>query len=74
MSKTNRNFKASVFTHLFGEPENERGLFNAFSPDKLPLDSNVVDCTLTDALYKERVNELRRFVKINKMVLIVRML
>ena len=58
MSKTNRNFKASVFTHLFGEPENERGLFNAFSSDKLPLDSKIVDCTLTDALYKERVNDL----------------
>ena len=58
MSNTNRNYKASVFTHLFGDPENERGLYNAFSPVELPLSSTIVDCTLTDVLYKERINDL----------------
>ena len=58
MGKVNRNFKASVFTHLFAEPENERGLYNAFSPIELPSDTPVVDLTLTDVLYKDRVNDL----------------
>ena len=58
MGKVNRNFKASVFTHLFAEPENERGLYNAFSPVSLPPDAPVVDLTLTDVLYKDRVNDL----------------
>ena len=58
MGKVNRNFKASVFTHLFAEPEKERGLYNAFSPTALPPDVPVVDLTLTDVLYKDRVNDL----------------
>ena len=58
MAKINRNFKASVFTHLFAEPENERGLYNAFSPTAMPPDAPVVDLTLTDVLYKDRVNDL----------------
>ncbi|MCL1874886.1 MAG: hypothetical protein FWF87_01345 [Synergistaceae bacterium] len=58
MNRINRNFKASVFTHLFCDPENERGLYNAFSSVQFPLDAPVVDYTLTDVLYKERVNDL----------------
>ena len=58
MGKVNRNFKASVFTHLFAEPSMERGLYNAFSPVALPPDAPVVDLTLTDVLYKDRVNDL----------------
>ena len=58
MSKVNRNFKASMFTHLFAEPERERGLYNAFSPTALPPDVPVVDLTLTNVLYRDRVNDL----------------
>ena len=58
MGKVNRNFKASVFTHLFAEPEKERGLYNAFSPAALPPDVPVVDLTLTNVLYKDRVNDV----------------
>ena len=58
MSKVNRNFKASVFTHLFGEPKNELDLYNAFSPIQFPPDTPVIDLTLTDALYMGRVNDL----------------
>ena len=58
MSNTNRNYKASVFSHLFGDPDKERGLYNAFSPVELPLESTIIDYTLTDALYKERINDL----------------
>jgi len=58
MSKVNRNFKASVFTHLFGEPRNELELYNAFSPIQYPPDTPVIDVTLQDALYMDRVNDL----------------
>ena len=36
MSKTNRNFKASVFTHLFRETGNEYELYNAVAPGSFP--------------------------------------
>jgi hypothetical protein len=58
MGKINRNFKAGVFTHLFGEPENELDLYNAFSPVQYPPGTPVVDLTLNDALYMDRVNDL----------------
>ena len=58
MSKVNCNFKASVFTHLFGEPRNELELYNAFSPIQYPPDTPVIDVTLQDALYMDRVNDL----------------
>ena len=58
MSKVNRNFKASVFTHLFADPEKELGLYNAFSTVQHPPDTPVVDLTLTDILFKDRVNDL----------------
>ena len=58
MSKVNRNYQASVFTHLFGEPEKELELYNAFSPVPFPPDTPVRDLTLTDALFMDRVNDL----------------
>ena len=58
MVKINRNFKASVFTHLFSDPDNERGLYNAFSIEQCSSDIPVIDYTLNDALYKDRVNDL----------------
>ena len=58
MSKVNRKYKASVFTHLFGEPENELDLYNVFSPERVPSGTPVVDLTLTDVLYMDRVNDL----------------
>jgi hypothetical protein len=58
MSKVNRNFKAGVFTHLFGDPEKELELYNAFSATPFPPDTPVIDLTLTDTLYMDRVNDL----------------
>ena len=58
MSKVNRNYKASVFSHLFGEPGNELELYNAFSTVQFPPDTPVVDLTLTGTLYMDRVNDL----------------
>jgi hypothetical protein len=58
VSKVNTNFKASVFSHLFRTEENERGLYGAFSPSWQPEDSAVVDLTLEDVLFMDRVNDL----------------
>ena len=58
MGKVNRNFKASVFTHLFGEPEKELELYNAFASIQFPIDTPVVDLTLKDSLYMDRVNDI----------------
>ena len=58
MSKVNRNFKASVFTHLFADPEKELGLYNAFSTVPHPPGTPVVDLTLTDVLFKDMINDL----------------
>jgi hypothetical protein len=58
MGKGNRNYKASLFSHLFSEPERELELYNAFSPVQYPPGTPVIDYTLADALYMDRVNDL----------------
>jgi len=58
MGKSNRNYKASMFSHLFGEPEAELELLNAFSEEAYPADTVVEDVTLTDVLYMDMVNDL----------------
>jgi hypothetical protein len=58
MSKVNRNFKASVFSHLFGEPDKELELYNAFSEVQYPPETPVTDLTLSDVLFMDRVNDL----------------
>ncbi|MDR0469035.1 MAG: hypothetical protein LBH09_03575 [Peptococcaceae bacterium] len=58
MGRVNRNFKAGVFSHLFGDADSERGLYNAFSPVQLSADAEVVDLTLEDVLFMDRVNDL----------------
>ena len=58
MSRVNRNFKAGVFSHLFGDVDSERGLYNAFSSVPQPIDAEVVDLTLEDVLFMDRINDL----------------
>jgi hypothetical protein len=58
MCLANRNFKASVFAHLFGEPEKELELYNAFAEVRFPAGTPVVDLTLTEALFMDRINDL----------------
>jgi hypothetical protein len=57
MGKVNRGYKASVFAHLFGEPEKEREL-TVFSSMPVGPDAVIEDCTITDVLFKDRVNDL----------------
>jgi len=62
MSKANRNFKSSVFTHLFSEPEKEYELYNAIAPGRFPPGTPVRDVTLKDALYMDRINDLSMYI------------
>ena len=58
MSKVNRNFKSSVFTHLFSDPAREYELYNAVAPGRFPPGTPVKDVTLNDVLFMDRVNDL----------------
>ena len=58
MCDANRNYKSSVFTHLFGEPVKELELYNAFSPVQYPPDTQVIDLTLKNVLFMDRINDL----------------
>jgi predicted transposase/invertase (TIGR01784 family) len=69
-SKPNRQYKASVFSALFGEPEKSLEIFNAFSPVQFPPDTPVTMETLDDVLFMDRVNDLAFLVKDLLIVLI----
>jgi len=58
MAKANRKYKASVFSHLFGEPQKELELYNAFAQVHYKPDTLVTDRTLKDVLYMDRINDL----------------
>ena len=58
MCKTNRNYKDSVFTHLFRDPAREYELYSAVAPGRIPPGAVVKDVTLSGIVYKDRVNDL----------------
>jgi hypothetical protein len=51
--KSNRQYKASVFSALFGEPDKSLEIFNAFSPVHFPPDTPVTMETLDDVLFMD---------------------
>jgi hypothetical protein len=55
---TNREYKSSVFSLLFGEEQAFRKLYEAIAGVKLPPDTPVVMNTLEVALFRERLNDL----------------
>jgi predicted transposase YdaD len=55
---TNKKFKNSVFTTLFGEPDTLRELYCALEGVTLPPDIPVVVNSIHEALYMERVNDI----------------
>ena len=67
VNQANRNFKSSVFTHLFREYGKEYELYNAIAPGSFPPDTPVKDVTLSNVLYMDRVNDLS-FVLGNKLI------
>ena len=58
MNQVNRNYKSSMFTHLFGEPDKEYELYNAIAPGRFPPGTPVKDVTLKDVFFMDRVNDL----------------
>jgi hypothetical protein len=55
---TNKNYKNSVFTALFGEPDTLRELYCALEGVTLPPDTPVIVNSLEEALFMERVNDI----------------
>ena len=56
--KTNRNFKSSVFSSLFSDPDILRELYCALKDVTLPPDVPVVINTLEDVLFMDRINDI----------------
>jgi hypothetical protein len=54
---TNRRYKDSVFTLLFGEPDKMLGLYNALTGSNIPIGTHIENATLTDALFMDRINK-----------------
>jgi hypothetical protein len=54
----NREYKASVFSLLFGEEDTLRGLYEALEGVTLPPDLPITINTLEDALFKSRINDI----------------
>jgi hypothetical protein len=54
----NREYKASVFSLLFGDPATLRELYNALEGVSLPVDEPITINTLEGALYMDRLNDL----------------
>jgi len=67
---TNRKYKSSVFTALFGTPEKALELYNAISGKNYPESTKIKIVTLTDVLYMEQLNDIS-FVIDGKLVVLI---
>jgi hypothetical protein len=54
----NREYKDSVFSCLFSSPDTLRELYSALSGVLLPSETPIVIDTLSDVLFKERMNDI----------------
>ena len=55
---TNAKYKASVFSSLFAEPDDMRMLYSALEGVTLPPDVPIEPNTLSDVLYRGRINDI----------------
>ena len=69
-AKTNRKYKDSVFTLLFGEKNNLLELYNAIRNTNYDSDTDIRITTLEDALFMERINDIS-FVIEGKLVVLI---
>ncbi len=67
---TNRKYKNSVFTKLFGTPEKALELYNAISGRNYPENTKIKIVTLSDALYMEQLNDIS-FVIDDRLVVLI---
>ncbi len=56
--QANRNYKASVFSTLFSEPQVTLELYNAVTGQNYPPDTKIEIVTLSDALFKGQLNDV----------------
>jgi hypothetical protein len=70
MCNVNREHKNSVFTKLFSDPDVLRELYSAIEGVTIPTDTPVDINTLTDVLYKERINDVS-FTIDNRLVVLI---
>jgi len=68
--KTNREYKNSVFTALFGEKENLLELYNAIENTNYGKDTEIIITTLKNALFMEQQNDIS-FVINGKIVVLI---
>lgn len=68
--KANRGHKDSVFSLLFSDPDTLRELYSAIEGIDLPPDTPVDINTLSDALFKGRINDLS-FLIDNRLVVLI---
>jgi hypothetical protein len=68
--KTNREYKNSVFTALFGEKENLLELYNAIENTNYGKDTEILITTLENALFMEQQNDIS-FVINGKIVVLI---
>jgi predicted transposase/invertase (TIGR01784 family) len=66
----NREYKDSVFTLLFKEPDKLRELYGALEGVTLPEDIPIEVNTLTDALFKNQINDIS-FTVDNRLVILI---
>ena len=65
----NREYKSSVFTALFSDPDKIISLYNAIAGCDLPLDTPITIATLEDILFTDRRNDIA-FVLDDKVVVL----
>jgi predicted transposase/invertase (TIGR01784 family) len=57
-TNTNREYKSSVFTSLFGEKDNLLELYNAIQNTNYGKDTEIEITTIEDVIFKERINDI----------------
>jgi hypothetical protein len=66
----NREYKDSVFSLLFGEPEKALELYNALKGGSIAFTDNVEMATLSDVLFMDKINDLA-FVVDGRLVVLI---
>ncbi|MDR1812233.1 MAG: hypothetical protein LBQ87_05360, partial [Candidatus Fibromonas sp.] len=69
-ARTNRKYKDSVFTLLFGEKKNLLELYNAIENTNYDSDTDIKMTTLKNVLYKKHINDIS-FVLNGKLVVLI---
>ena len=59
----NREYKNSLFTLVFSEPDKMLEIYNALTGNTLPPDTPIEPATLEDALFMDRIRTLFRRVQ-----------